>query len=92
MSGSSPVRRSARRTGGVNPSERPTPRSIRPGCSAESTRNCSATTSGWWLGSITPPDPSRIVEVAAPTAASSTAGAPEAMPGTPWCSATQKRW
>jgi len=38
-----------------------------------------------WLvvGSITPPDPSRIDAVRAPIAASSTAGAPDAMPGTP---------
>jgi hypothetical protein len=54
-------------------------------------RNCSATTSGWWWGSITPAEPIRIEDVCAPTAASSTAGDPEAMPGTAWCSATQKR-
>ncbi len=51
--------------------------------------NCSATTSGAWLGSITPPDPMRMRRVAAPTWASSTAGAELAMPGMLWCSATQ---
>ena len=47
----------------VKPSDRPTPRSTRPGCSASSIRNCSATTSGWWLGSMTPPEPSRMRSV-----------------------------
>ena len=36
------------------------PRSIRPGAAASSSANCSATASGAWLGSITPPEPSRI--------------------------------
>ena len=36
--------------------------------------NCSATTSGAWFGSITPPDPTRIRSVPAAIAASSTAG------------------
>ena len=62
-----------------------------PGAAPSSIRNCSATTSGWWCGSITPPDPSRIADVRAPIAASSTGGDPEATPGTPWCSATQNR-
>ena len=35
------------------------------------------------------PDPD--ADVRAPTAASSTAGVPDAMPGTAWCSATQNR-
>ena len=64
---------------------------MRPGCSASSVPNCSATTSGAWLGSITPPEPTRIVEVAAAMAPMSTAGALLATPGMPWCSATQKR-
>ncbi len=51
--------------------------------------NCSATTSGAWLGSITPPEPTRMVDVAAATWASSTAGEELAMPGMLWCSATQ---
>jgi hypothetical protein len=51
--------------------------------------NCSAMTSGWWLGSMTPPDPTRIVEVAPARCAISTAGDEPAMPGMPWCSATQ---
>jgi len=33
-----------------------------------------------------------MVEVAAATAAASTVGAEPAMPGTLWCSDTQKRW
>jgi hypothetical protein len=44
--------------------------------------NCSATTSGWWWGSITPAEPIRMVLVAPATAARSTAGAEPAMPGT----------
>ena len=65
------------------------PRSIRPGCSASSVPNCSATTSGWWLGNITPPEPTRMRSVTAARWAISTAGAELAMPGIPWCSATQ---
>ncbi|OLT11288.1 hypothetical protein BJF78_27255 [Pseudonocardia sp. CNS-139] len=92
VSGPSAGRRSAARTGAVKPSERPTPRSIRPGKSDSSIANCSATTIGWWLGSITPPEPTRIRAVRAATTAISTAGLPLAMPGTAWCSATQNRW
>ncbi|SCE45405.1 hypothetical protein GA0115235_1199148 [Streptomyces sp. DpondAA-F4a] len=66
--------------------------SIRPGNREASTPNCSATTNGWWLGSITPPVPTLMVEVAAATAAASTVGAEPATPGTLWCSDTQKRW
>ena len=51
--------------------------------------NCSATTSGAWLGSITPPEPMRMVDVTDAAWASSTAGAELAMPGMLWCSATQ---
>ncbi len=40
-----------------------------PGGGASSMPNCSATTSGGWLGSITPPEPTRIVDVAAATCA-----------------------
>ena len=36
--------------------------------------NCSATTSGAWFGSMTPPDPTDIRLVAAATWAMSTAG------------------
>ena len=53
--------------------------------------NCSATTRGAWFGSITPPEPIRMVEVAAARWARSTAGAELAMPGMLWCSATQWR-
>lgn len=76
----------------VNATERPSPMSIRSGKSAASTPNCSATIIGWWLGSITPPVPTRIRLVAAATAAASTVGAEPATPGTPWCSDTQNRW
>ena len=68
------VRRSASAVSWSVPGARPMPRSIRPGCSASSVPNCSATTSGAWLGSITPPEPTRIVEVAAARCAISTAG------------------
>ena len=65
---------------------------MRPGWSASSIPNCSATTSGEWFGSMTPPDPTRIVDVAAARCASSTGGDELAMPGMLWCSATQCRW
>ncbi len=42
------------------PGARPRPRSMRPGAIASSVPNCSAMTSGAWLGSITPPEPSRM--------------------------------
>ena len=50
-------------TGSV-PGARPMPRSMRPGYAASSRANCSATTSGAWLGSITPPEPTRMRSVA----------------------------
>ncbi len=65
---------------------------MRPGWSASSMPNCSATTSEAWLGSITPPAPIRIVFVDAARCAMSTGGEELAMPGMLWCSATQKRW
>ena len=52
----------------------------------------SATTSGAWLGSITPPDPTRMVEVCWATWAISRSGAELATAGMLWCSATQNRW
>ena len=48
------------RAPGSDPGARPIPRSIRPGAAASNRANCSATASGAWLGSITPPEPSRI--------------------------------
>jgi hypothetical protein len=68
------------------------PRSILPGCSASRVANCSATTSGEWLGSMTPPEPMRNVDVASARWAMSTAGAELAMAAMAWCSATQSRW
>ncbi len=73
------------------PGARPMPRSIRPGYIASSVPNCSATVSGAWFGSITPPEPTRIADVAAASCPARTAGAVLAMPGMPWCSATQYR-
>ena len=85
----SALRRSARAVSRSVPGARPIPRSIRPGCSASSVPNCSATVSGGWLGSITPPEPTRIAAVAAASWPARTAGAELAMPGRLWCSATQ---
>ena len=67
------------------------PRSIRPGYAASSSANCSATTSGAWLGSITPPEPTRIRRVAPAIIAIRTGGLVAATAGMLWCSATQKR-
>ncbi|MNM69319.1 hypothetical protein D3C81_809110 [compost metagenome] len=54
-------RRSARAVAWSVPGARPRPRSMRPGYSEASVPNCSAITSGEWLGSITPPEPTRMV-------------------------------
>ena len=74
---------------GSLPGARPMPRSMRPGAMASSAANCSDTTSGEWFGSMTPPDPTRIVEVRAAAAAISTGGVVEATAGMLWCSANQ---
>jgi hypothetical protein len=71
------------------PGARPMPRSILPGWSASSTLNCSATLSGAWLGSIIPPEPTRMRSVAAATCPISTSGAELATILPPWCSASQ---
>ena len=76
---------------GSVPGARPIPRSIRPGCSASNSANCSAIARGAWLGSITPPEPIRIASVAAARCAISTLGVVLATVGMLWCSATQKR-
>ena len=73
------------------PGARPSPRSTRPGKSAASVPNCSAITSGAWLGSMMPAAPTRMREVAAATWPITTAVAALAMPGMLWCSASQKR-
>ncbi len=62
---------------------------MRPGYSVASVPNCSAMVSGAWLGSMMPPEPTRIVEVAPAIWPISTAVAEEAMPSMLWCSATQ---
>ena len=62
---------------------------MRPGNSDSSVPNCSAITSGEWFGSMMPPAPTRMVEVPPATCAITTAVAALAMPGMPWCSASQ---
>ena len=47
---------------------------MRSGCSASSIPKRSATASGAWLGSITPPEPTRILEVLAAMCAISVSG------------------
>ena len=54
---------------------------MRPGKSVASVPNCSAITSGAWFGSMIPPAPTRIVDVAAATCPMTTAVAALAMPG-----------
>lgn len=71
------------------PGARPKPRSMRPGWRAARVPNASATISGAWLGSITPPEPTRMVEVPAATWPMTTAVAALAIPGMLWCSASQ---
>ena len=51
--------------------------------------NCSATTSGAWFGSMTPPEPTRMRDVLAARWAISTGGVVQATLGMLWCSATQ---
>ena len=51
--------------------------------------NCSATTSEEWFGSMTPPEPTRMVRVASAIWPMRTGGEELATPGMPWCSATQ---
>ena len=88
----STVRRRAAAVMGSAPGARPMPRSIRPGCSASSIANCSATTSVGWLGSITPPEPTRIaVGRRGEVREQHAAGDVEATAGIAWCSATQNR-
>ena len=53
--------------------------------------NCSAITSGGWLGSMMPPAPSRMRRVPAAMWAITTAVAALAMPVMLWCSASQNR-
>jgi hypothetical protein len=64
---------------------------MRPGNSASSVPNCSAITSGAWLGSMIPPAPTRIVDVAAATWAIAIDVAALAIPAKLWCSASQNR-
>gem|GEM_PF-2954356 len=62
---------------------------MRPGWSAASVPNCSATTSGAWLGSMIPPDPIRIVDVAEAMWPIITDVAALAVPAILWCSEIQ---
>ena len=62
---------------------------MRPGYSSASVPKASATTSGAWLGSMTPPEPTRIVFVPPAICPTSTAVAELAMPAMLWCSASQ---
>ena len=62
---------------------------MRPGYSVARVPNCSAMTSGAWLGSMTPPEPTRIVCVPPATWPISTAVAALATPAMLWCSASQ---
>ncbi len=73
------------------PAARPTPRSMRPGCSAWSARNVSATLRALWFGSMIPPEPTRIRFVTAATDAITTSGDELARPPALWCSASQYR-
>ena len=73
------------------PGARPRPRSIRPGNSVSRVPNCSAITSGEWLGSMMPPAPSRMVSVCSATWPMRMLVALEAMVGMLWCSAYQTR-
>ena len=73
------------------PGARPSPRSIRPGCSVSRVPNCSAMVSGEWLGSMMPPAPRRMLEVWAAIWAISTLVAEEAIEDMLWCSAYQIR-
>ena len=62
---------------------------MRPGCRASSVRKISTTRSGVWLGTMIPPEPTRIRFVTCATWPMSTSGAADAMPGMLWCSAIQ---
>ena len=74
-------RRSARAVAMSVPGARPSPRSMRPGKSVARVPKASATISGAWFGSMMPPDPTRILFVAAATWPMRTAVAALAMPG-----------
>ena len=83
--------RRARAVAGSAPAARPMPRSIRPGCSADRVWKASATRNGLWLGSMIPPEPTRIRWVRAATCAMSTSGELLATAGRLWCSANHTR-
>ncbi len=53
--------------------------------------NCSATTSGEWFGSMTPPEPTLMEDVAAARRAIRIGGLELATAGMPWCAATKNR-
>ena len=64
---------------------------MRPGWRVARVPNCSAITSGEWLGSMMPPAPRRIVSVWAAMWAISTEVAELAIERMLWCSAYQMR-
>lgn len=64
---------------------------MRPGYNVSRVPNCCAMVSGAWFGSMTPPAPSRIVDVCAATCPIRTLVAEDAMVGMLWCSAYQTR-
>ena len=83
------LRRMARAVIPSDPGARPSPRSMRPGYSAAKVPNCSAMARGAWLGSMTPPAPTRMVVVPSATKPATTEVAADAMPAMLWCSASQ---
>src|SRR4026208_2097784 len=68
---------------GSAPGARASPSSIRPGKSDARVPNCSAMTNGEWLGSMIPPEPTRMLEAPPAIWAITPAVAAPAMPGQP---------
>ncbi len=83
------LRRRARMVGPSVPGRGPGPGRCGPDSSSASVPNASATTSGAWLGSMMPPEPTRMVCVAPAMSPPGTAVAELAMPGMLWCWASQ---
>src|SRR4029450_4408886 len=75
------VRRKANAAAWSVPGARPRPRSMRPGNSASSVPNCSATCSGGWFGSMMPPARVRMRGGPAPPVADEQGGGRPTAPG-----------